>query len=190
MTQFSVIYSVDVPEGVSVRKYAPPRRKAWKCTESSQGEDSEYAYLEGKWAKGKHRKYCALLSKTEFFEWMHGSGLHLEDVETMGMIGAPGGDFGHLPAFSFTADAQDAILYAYVCPLPERPPPDDPIVKERMWDRWNIVLMRHFGYRLQEVIDRITAKRLRRAGKMCQKCRKLLANGAPCPVHGKIEVPQ
>jgi hypothetical protein len=63
--QFSVIYSVDVPQDVSITEYAPPSvRRLWTRTEGDQ--QYEYSYLEGRWEKGKHRKWVALLNRKQF----------------------------------------------------------------------------------------------------------------------------
>ena len=116
--QFSVIYSVDVPEGVCVSDYAPPQvGRLWTMTEAGE---SEYAYLEGRWEKGgKHRKWVALLTRKQFDAFVSKLGLYAESTETMGSLGAPGFGFGWSPAISFNADHEDAIVNAYVTPIPE-----------------------------------------------------------------------
>lgn len=116
--QFSVIFSVDVPEGVSIRDYAPPQvEKLWTLTEGN--EQFEYGYLEGRWEKGKHRKWVALLTRKQFDAFVGKLGLYAERTETMGSLGAPGFGFGWSPAISFSSDHDDAILSAYVTPIPE-----------------------------------------------------------------------
>lgn len=104
---FSVIYSADVPAGVSIRDYAPPKvRRLWDMTENGP---SEYSYLEGRWEKrSKHRKWVALLDRQQFDEFVSTLGLYADDVETMGSLGAPGFGFGWSPAISFTADHENA----------------------------------------------------------------------------------
>jgi len=87
--------------------------KAWDLTE---GDDQyEYDYLEG-WEKGKHRKYCREMGKKAFHNFVERTMLYAEDVETMGSIT----HFGWLPAISFNSYEENAILNAYVTPLPER----------------------------------------------------------------------
>jgi hypothetical protein len=116
--QFSVIFSVDVPEGVSVRDYAPPQAgRLWTLTEGD--EEFEYSYLEGRWEKGKHRKWTALLTRRQFDAFVDTLGLYAESTETMGSLGAPGFGFGWSPAISFIGDHEDAITNAYVTPIPE-----------------------------------------------------------------------
>ena len=128
--QFSVIYSVDVPKGVSIKDYTPPQvRNLWDRTEGD--EQYEYDYLEGDWTKGRHRKWVAILNREQFDAFIEKVGLYAEDTETMGSIGAPGFGFGWSPAISFTSDDRDAILNAYVTPLPETSKAGD----ERDWDR-------------------------------------------------------
>ena len=113
--QFSIIYSVDCPRSVSIRRFAPPHaRRLWDMTEGD--EQFEYAYLEGDWTKGKHRKWCGLLSQEEFDDFINGTGLVAEHVETMGSIGAPGFGFGWSPAISFRGDDPECIAGAYVTP--------------------------------------------------------------------------
>jgi hypothetical protein len=116
--QFSIIYTVDTPADVDVLDYAPPEvEKLWDETE---GDDQyEYSYLEARWEGGHHRKWCAILSRGQFDEFVQRCGLVAEDVQTLGSLGAPGCGFGWAPAISFNGDDPDAILNAYVTPLPE-----------------------------------------------------------------------
>jgi hypothetical protein len=115
---FSVIYSVDAPEGEDIDAYAPPQvEELWQLTEGD--EECGYTYLEGSWENGQHRKWCAVLDRDQFDEFVSKLGLYAEDVETMGSLGAPGLGYGVSPAISFTRDDPDAILSAYVTPMPE-----------------------------------------------------------------------
>jgi hypothetical protein len=115
---FSVIYSADSPNDVDVARYAPPQAQAlWQQTEGDEGY--EYGYLEGRWEGGHHGKWVALLDREQFERFVAALGLYAEDVETLGSLGAPGFGFGWAPALSFTASDPDAILSAYVTPLPE-----------------------------------------------------------------------
>jgi len=117
--QFSVIYSADVPEGVSIKDYAPPQvGRLWSLTEGD--EQFEYSYLEGRWEKGKHRKWVALLTRKQFDAFVSKLSLYADSTETMGSLGAPGFGFGWSPAISFNADHEDAIVNAYVTPIPQR----------------------------------------------------------------------
>ncbi len=114
--QFSVIYSVDIPRGVNMRRYVPPKcKQLWDETENNYEGDG-YSYLEGRWTKGVHRKWCALLDEKDFEEFVESVGIFAEPVETMGSIGAPGYGFGWAPAISFRSDSEDAIQSAYVTP--------------------------------------------------------------------------
>lgn len=115
---FSVIYSADVPEGIDILDYAPPQcEKLWDETEDDG--QYEYEYLEGEWEQGHHRKWCAILNREQFEEFLDHCGLFAENVETMGSIGAPGFGFGWSPAISFRSVDTDAIQNAYVTPVPE-----------------------------------------------------------------------
>ena len=83
---FSVIYSVDVPNDTNVLDYAPPRlEELWDETE---GDDQYgYNYLEGCWEGGHHRKWCGILDREQFEEFVERCGLTAESTETMGSLG-------------------------------------------------------------------------------------------------------
>lgn len=139
---FSVIYSADVPEGVNVEDYAPPPTTGvWGQTGAGP---TEYAYLEGRWESGLHRQWSGLLTRDQFDAFVGKLGLIAEDVQTMGSLGAPGFGFGWAPAISFHGDGEDAILNAYVTPVPE-------IQKdgfdERDWRRVQEAVLKVYGRR-------------------------------------------
>ena len=140
---FSVIYSADCPRTESIAQFHPPHvRKLWDQTE---GDDQyDYGYLEGDWERGKHRKWCALLTKDQFNEFVETLGLVAEDVQTMGSIGAPGFGFGCAPAISFN-DSGDvrAILNAYVTPLPETKKQN---WTEQDWERVRTAVINCYGH--------------------------------------------
>lgn len=115
--EMSVIYSVDCPRNVSIIQFNPPKsqRRLWQLTEDDG--QYEYSYLEGEWSKGKHRKWCGILNREQFDQFLSHTGLIAEDVATMGSLGAPGCGLGLVPAFSFRTDDPDCIANAYVTPL-------------------------------------------------------------------------
>ncbi len=115
--QFSIIYSVDCPRSVSIRRFAPPHaRRLWDLTEGD--EQYEYDYLGSEYSHGKHRKWCGLLTQEQFDDFISHTGLFAEDVQTMGSIGAPGFGWGWSPAISFRSDDPEAIQQsAYVTPV-------------------------------------------------------------------------
>ncbi len=115
--QFSVIYSADTPGDTDVLDFAPPDLDLWDETEDDNGY--EYGYLEGCWEQGHHRKWCGILNRQQFQEFVDRCGLFAETTETMGSLGAPGLGFGLSPAISFRSDNPDAIQSAYVTPVPE-----------------------------------------------------------------------
>jgi hypothetical protein len=115
--QFSVIYSADCSADDDINDFAPPDLDLWDQTEGD--EQYGYGYLEGCWENGHHRKWCAILTREQFTEFVEHCGLSAEDVETMGSLGAPGFGYGWAPAISFTSEDPDAIQSAYVTPLPE-----------------------------------------------------------------------
>lgn len=138
--QFSVIYSVDCPEGKDIARYAPPDPSLWDQTEGD--EQYEYGYLEGCWENGTHRKWCAILDREQFEEFVEHCCLSAESTETMGSIGAPGFGFGWAPAISFLSRDSDAIHSAYVTPIPEtkRESCDDEV-----WERVRGAMLSVYG---------------------------------------------
>lgn len=140
---FSVIFSADVPSNVSIKEYAPPNvRRLWTLTEGD--EQYEYSYLEGRWEKGRHRKWTAILNRKQFDNFVSKLGLVAEDVQTMGSLGAPGFGFGWSPAVSFNGDDEDAILNAYVTPIPEV---EKESYDERDWQRIRQAILNVYGSR-------------------------------------------
>jgi hypothetical protein len=142
--QFSVIFSVDVPQGISIKDFAPPQvGRLWTRTEGD--EQYEYSYLEGRWEKGRHRKWTALLTRRQFDAFVSKLGLYAEDVQTMGSLDG----FGWAPAISFNGDHEDAFLSAYITPIPETSKEGG---DERNWKRVRrAVLSEYGGSRLQAV---------------------------------------
>jgi hypothetical protein len=146
--RFSVIFSVDVPGDRSIRPFVPKGR-AWQRTEGD--EQYEYGYLEGCWEKGKHRKFCALLTRKQFDRFVSQMSLYASSTETMGSLGAPGCGFGMAPAISFdTGDWDDAILNAYVTPMPDGEPKhpqhwENAEAGERNWQRIRKAVLKVYG---------------------------------------------
>ena len=139
---FSVIYSADCPRSERITRFRPPQvRKLWDVTEGD--EQYEYGYLEGGWERGKHRKWCALLTKDQFNEFVDSTALVADSTETMGSLGAPGFGFGWSPAISFRDDGEErGILSAYVTPVPQtRKEKFD----ERDWQRLRRAVLSVFG---------------------------------------------
>lgn len=137
--KFSVIYSVDVPHNESIVPYLPRQRRLFTLTEGDNQFD--YGYLEGDWAKGKHRKLCAVLTKHQFEQFLQDTGLYPEDVETMGSIGALSCGYW-APAISFNSDSNTAIQNAYVTPLPDIERKAG--FTERDWTRIKTAILRIF----------------------------------------------
>ena len=139
---FSVIYSADCPRCESIVRFRPPQvRKLWDLTERDDSYD--YGYLEGDWERGKHRKWCALLTKEQFNRFVESTGLIAEATETMGSLGAPGFGLGWSPAIAFNDDgSQQAILSAYVTPIPET---RKERFDERDWRRVRRAVLSQFG---------------------------------------------
>lgn len=136
---FSVIYSVDVlNSNESIQDYMPSQRYLFDTTE---GDDCyQYSYLadesgDESYRKGKHRKLCAILNRKQFERFLSDTGLHADDVETLGSIGAPGFGCGWAPAISFTADEYSAVVNAYVTPIPEVEIKSEKSNRSESWNR-------------------------------------------------------
>jgi hypothetical protein len=138
---FSIIYSVDVPEGVELADYAPPDvEELWEETE---GDTSyEYSYLEGEWENGSHRKWAAILDREQFEQFVERCELTADSTPTMGSLGAPGFGFGWAPAVAFEGTGHEAIQSAYVTPLPETRRDS---CDERDWERVSKAVLAVFG---------------------------------------------
>lgn len=108
--QFSVIYSVDVPADTDVLDFAPPHAADWHETE----DDGQFGfgYLEGCCDGGHHRKWCSILNREQFEEFVEHCGLVADDTETKGS------GLGWAPAVSFMSVDSDALKSAYVTPFP------------------------------------------------------------------------
>jgi hypothetical protein len=138
---FSVIYSVDTPDETDSDDYAPPQvADLWDRTEGDG--QYEYAYLEGRWETGQHRKWCAVLTRDQFDQFVRRCVLTAEDVRTMCSLGSPGCGFGWAPAISFTGDDPDAIQSAYVTPLPEV---EKQHLDDRDWERVREAVLSVYG---------------------------------------------
>ncbi len=143
--QFAVIYSVDTPGNVNVLEYAPPQvEDLWQETEGDSGY--EYGYLEGRWEEGHHRKWFALLNREQFDEFVDRCGLVAEDVRTMGSLGI-GPDIQ--PAISFNGEDEDAILNAYVTPLPQTRKQH---WTEEDWERVRTAVINVYGRRKSKIV--------------------------------------
>lgn len=116
---FSVIYWFDCHGDVSVQNYNPPQRHLWQLTEGDESYD--YDYLGEEYAKGKHRKWVAVLTRKQFDRFVSDCNLWAEETETGGSLGAPGLGLGLSPAIRFQGeDIYRAIdIGAYVTPVPE-----------------------------------------------------------------------
>jgi hypothetical protein len=141
--QFSVIYSVDACRDAPLGEFLPCNMKHWDQTEGD--EEYKYDYLEGSWKGGQHRKLCALLTREQFEEFAFDLELQAEDTETMGSIGAPGFGYGWAPAIVFSTDFYDAIVQAYVTPLPEVKGKEEGGFDDEDWDRVRRAVINQYG---------------------------------------------
>ena len=155
---FSVIYEAACRRfypGERINNLAPPdvkKRvrgedgKLYPLWNQTEGDDSRgYEYLGEDWKGHYHRKWCAVLTVSQFREFVDQCGLEAEACETMGSLGAPGFDLGWAPAISFRSGNQE-LCDAYVTPIPdklmaswERP------FNDEEWERIKACIMRAFG---------------------------------------------
>ena len=146
---FSVIYSFDCPWSQPVGYFMPPKnqRRLWQQTEGD--EQYDLAHLEGRWAKGKHRKLCAEeLTRKQFDESVKHCSLVAEPTETMGALTG----LGWRPAISFNLQDETADGYAnaYVTPYPSFDPVKrfkDEGWQERAWKRTQAAVVSVYGNR-------------------------------------------
>jgi len=124
----------------------------WSCTEG----DEEYALPdmleddelpEGS-PPGRHRKYCAILTKAQFLEFIDQCGLMASSTPTAGSLGAPGFGVGWAPAIAFTTESSEHDACAYVTPLccgADGRPIRAAGCNERDWERVRRVLIGRYG---------------------------------------------
>jgi len=111
--KYSLILTIDCPRKINLDR--PSTRKI-HITELD--ESADYEDLGKRWKNHKHRKYCGLVSQAVFDRIVSHCDLIMEDIETGGMLGAPGFDMDWLPAFSFNNNDEDRMIGMYTCPLP------------------------------------------------------------------------
>ena len=137
---FSIIYSADCPAEIDITEFAPPEPELFDETEDD--DQYSYGYLEGDWLEGHHRKWCGILNRSQFQEFVDHTGLFAEDIETLGAIGGPGFGIAWAPAISFTHDDPQAIQSAYVTPIPEVQRSE---FTQRDWERVRRAVLSLFG---------------------------------------------
>jgi len=85
----SCIYSFDIPYERSVNCHKPTNMKPWTQTEDDSGY--ELSHLEGRWERGKHRKYTAMLTVDQFVEFLNWAELVYDcdgsSIGTPGILG-------------------------------------------------------------------------------------------------------
>ena len=117
--QFSVIYSVDVPAQRTRSATSLPPMSANSGIKTEGDEQYEYSYLEGEWKRGHHRKWCAILTKEQFEEFIDHCGLFAERRETMGALVACIWLRLVVRQFHFVLMIAMQSQCAYVTPIPE-----------------------------------------------------------------------
>lgn len=135
---FSVIYDVDIPSDANMDFYTPPRvEELWQQT-----EDDSSSECNDIWPGCQHRKWAAVLNREQFDEFVEKLSVYADSAETMGSIGAPGLGYGVSPAISFSSGADDAVMSAYVTPIPEV---SKKCFDERDWQRVRKAMLSVYG---------------------------------------------
>lgn len=155
--QFSVIYSFDVRREQSVEPYNPPKNQRWRLWQLTEGDEQyEFGYLGGSYEKGKHRKWCAWLTRKQFDEFVSHVGVYPENVETMGSLGAPGCGYGISPAISFNGEpdayGEPIEQNAYVTPIPDVEPRWERFERPMLDEK---TILEHKARRADQVWERI-----------------------------------
>ena len=171
---FSIIYSADFDARTDVERVAPPNvdtlkdkdgNLVWVETEriespvryDDESDDRDYPDVLGK--DHEHRKWCAILTTSQFREFVEHLYMEAEDVQTMGGLGMPGCGYGCSPPINFNGDSDMGILNAYVCPLLDklrasrearaiaqlRRDSADLSFNDETWERTRYCIMRAFG---------------------------------------------
>jgi hypothetical protein len=149
---YHIIYSVDVPQKISITLFKPPYIKRWKQTEGDK--QYEYSYLDGDWEKGKHRRWVGTLLSGQFKEFVEEQELYATDDDNGGAIGSPANYFGWSPAIIFrrrdSSLAYNCIDSIYVTPEPEDPDfialgIDKDSHEEEDWDKIVEHVMKEYG---------------------------------------------
>ena len=121
----------------------------WSTCERTEDDDSyDYDYLEVPWEDGHHSKWVGVLNQEQFDEFIEATGLHIQDVETMGSLGVPWAFPGIAPAISFTGGGGEEVIQdAYVTPIPDielKNRLEDEEWQERAWERIKAALLRRY----------------------------------------------
>lgn len=143
--KFSVIYSVDCSPSLSIRDFQPPNLKLWGLTEKGPAEEDCFSDYDNK--LGKHRKWCAWLTRPQFDRFVDKLGLVMSPTQTMGSLGTPGADYGWAPAVCFENVYEGypcAVLNAYVTPMPTFEPKNRQH-RETDWDRVREAMLAVYG---------------------------------------------
>lgn len=118
--KFGVAFSVEAPRDVSIDWIIPPKlRRKLECW-SRRGRAELLIDEPGWWSA----RYGGVLSKQDFKDLVEEAHLEADDVQTMGILGAPWSPsgFGPAPAVAFIAVDNvnfDRAISCYVTPLPE-----------------------------------------------------------------------
>lgn len=151
---FSIIFTRDCAMSEPVLPSSWETKEWFKNmdeTEAFDGEPDEWCGdLWGE--ESRHRKWCGILNKQEFENFLCDTSLVAEAVQCMGSIGAPGCGIGIAPCISFHMidggyQEPNCIHHASVTPLPATQ--DGKPIKsewaERDWERVRTAVIKRYG---------------------------------------------
>ena len=144
---YGIIFSVSCVADEDDRDFVPSVVMV-NCDQTEDDDSYDYDYLEGPWEGGHHSKWVGVLNQEQFDEFTRATGLHMQDVETMGSLGVPWAFPGVAPAFSFTGGGGDSVIQdAYVTPLPSfklENRVDDEEWQNKAWERIKSALLERY----------------------------------------------
>ena len=128
--RYSIILSIDCEYGC-LNEYRPKLKTLYQTEGDDQGE---YDHI---WKRSQHRKLAGVVTQRGFDSIVRKCELSMSEIDTMGMIGAPHLNcIGWSPAFSFDSMCDsDAIINAYVCPLPNKKEQRKFPLTQEGWDK-------------------------------------------------------
>ena len=144
---YGIIFSVSCVSDEEVWDYVPSVVTT-TCDRTEDDDSYDYDYMGGPWEDGHHGKWVGVLDQKQFDEFIQATGLHMEDVETMGSLGVPWAFPGIAPAFSFTGGGDEGVIQdAYVTPLPSfklENRVDDEEWQNKAWEKIKAALLERY----------------------------------------------